>query len=81
MIERFLWSLFNYAEVYTFLLVWVAVPLSFLAGYLYIRRVSEPVLSPVPSTTLSAAQVSIPEPGPSNVPVNEPKMNVNDANV
>lgn len=79
MIERLVWNIFDHSEGYTFFLVWVVVPMSFLACFIWLRGMSVAVPSaPVP------VPVKVPEKTP-EVPKMElvkgdPKINTNEAN-
>lgn len=82
MLERLLWNVFNYGETYTFVLVWIVIPLTFLACFLWLRGASDPVEMAVPVKVHDPVPVAVAARVTQELaPIAEdPKVNTNEAN-
>lgn len=53
LVEQILVHFFNYAEGYTFLFSWIAIPLGFFTVFLFLKRNSEKIVAASVSTATS----------------------------
>ena len=93
LVEKLLWHFYQFAESYTFLLSWIAVPIGFAVGLLFLKKMSvnspeavgmsQPVLRVVEPLQDQALNVAEPvtEVNPEEVKaIQEPVVNKNEAN-